>query len=294
MPWLGGRKGTSRWRGRLIALNPARASAREFILDKAHIRVGSGDGNDFVLSDSTASRRHAVIQLRWRGFVVADLGSTNGTFVNNQRINEPVRLRLGDNIRFGDARFTFSDAASAAPAFGRQLDNRLRRRPLRTMIEIVLLLFAIGFAAGQVLLYLHYREQAERLGNEKPAGAPPATLAPGAPPAAVPTPAVRPSKMRPAEASARSDEAPQVVAEWLTRVNQYRAIAGVAPLIEDLALTEGARKHARHLIEDYARRGMQADGAIFLIPRRPLEHGRKYKASIAANGRQYDWSFKAQ
>ncbi|HEX8951501.1 MAG TPA: FHA domain-containing protein [Polyangia bacterium] len=45
--------------------------------------------------------------LRGGAFVVTDLGSTNGTFVNNQRIAQPTRLGDGDLLRFGNTQMKF-------------------------------------------------------------------------------------------------------------------------------------------------------------------------------------------
>ena len=69
-------------------------------------RVGRGDDNDVVLSDDRASRHHATITNNNGRFFIRDLGSTNGTFIDEVRIREQ-RLSDGDHIRVGDTRFTF-------------------------------------------------------------------------------------------------------------------------------------------------------------------------------------------
>lgn len=69
-------------------------------------RVGRGDDNDVVLSDDRASRHHATITNNNRRFFIRDLGSTNGTFIDEVRIREQ-RLSDGDHIRVGDTQFTF-------------------------------------------------------------------------------------------------------------------------------------------------------------------------------------------
>lgn len=66
------------------------------------VRLGRSLDNDVVLTDQRVSRYHA--QLRWdgRAWHVHDLGSTNGTFVDEQQVREaPVRLRPGSRLRFG-------------------------------------------------------------------------------------------------------------------------------------------------------------------------------------------------
>jgi DNA-binding NtrC family response regulator len=53
-----------------------------------NVRLGSAPDNDVVLNDRAVSRRHAEIQLTPQGLLLRDLGSTNGTFINNVRITE--------------------------------------------------------------------------------------------------------------------------------------------------------------------------------------------------------------
>jgi pSer/pThr/pTyr-binding forkhead associated (FHA) protein len=65
------------------------------------ITVGRGDC-DVVVVDPEVSRRHAVIRDGPRGPAIHDLGSTNGTFVNDTRIAAPHELRDGDVVRLGN------------------------------------------------------------------------------------------------------------------------------------------------------------------------------------------------
>jgi DNA-binding winged helix-turn-helix (wHTH) protein len=65
-----------------------------------------GDGVTLVKS-STVSRRHARIMLDASGGVVEDLGSKNGTYVNDRRIEAATRIADGDQIRIGSLLFTF-------------------------------------------------------------------------------------------------------------------------------------------------------------------------------------------
>ena len=57
---------------------------------------------DIELNDPDVSRRHAVLRRVDDGLAVEDLGSTNGTFVNEQRISGIVQVAEGDRIRFGN------------------------------------------------------------------------------------------------------------------------------------------------------------------------------------------------
>jgi diguanylate cyclase (GGDEF)-like protein len=63
--------------------------------------LGRQPDNDVVISDESASRRHAEIYSHDNGLVITDLNSTNGTFVNRQRLVQPLVLRTGDQIRIG-------------------------------------------------------------------------------------------------------------------------------------------------------------------------------------------------
>jgi hypothetical protein len=66
--------------------------------------IGRNPGSDVALAGpgiEGVSWEHARIELTPRGALLTDLGSTNGTFVNGSRVQEPVALRLGDCIRLG-------------------------------------------------------------------------------------------------------------------------------------------------------------------------------------------------
>lgn len=62
-----------------------------------------------VIADARVSRHHAELRRDGDSFVLADLGSTNGTFLNGQRLTQALPLRHGDVIEVGSARFVFHD-----------------------------------------------------------------------------------------------------------------------------------------------------------------------------------------
>jgi hypothetical protein len=67
--------------------------------------IGREPDCDLLIGDLTVSRRHARLERAAEGWLLTDLGSTNGTRLNGWRIREPVRLRAGDRVAFGSAVF---------------------------------------------------------------------------------------------------------------------------------------------------------------------------------------------
>ena len=69
--------------------------------------LGRGEESDIVLEDSFASSSHARLVPHGDVIVLEDLGSTNGTYLNDEPLRGPQPLHPGDRIRIGDSDFTF-------------------------------------------------------------------------------------------------------------------------------------------------------------------------------------------
>jgi FHA domain len=218
----------------------------EYRLDKNTLAIGSHHSNDIVLTDTTISRRHATISRRLGRFVLTDLGSTNGSYINGRRISRPTALRRGDEIRFGSARFGFLSAGDAAAP------KRSRVNPI-TVLAIVSVMFAAGFLAARCYLGPHPIRAARAAIKQtivKNEAAPKASAAPESSAAPVSNPA-------PSTASTAANPAGEVnlsealEAPWLKRLNLYRATAKLEPVREDTALSDGDAKHVAYLITNY-------------------------------------------
>jgi len=88
-----------------------------FELTKEVTLFGRDVTSDIVLGDTEVSRQHARITHTAGGYVVEDLGSTNGTFINGERLMAPRVLNPGDLIGFGeDVTLTFDAVSPDAAA----------------------------------------------------------------------------------------------------------------------------------------------------------------------------------
>jgi pSer/pThr/pTyr-binding forkhead associated (FHA) protein len=80
--------------------DPTNHERREFVLiEGATASIGRSSTNDISIPERHVSRQHAVIAFRDGIFTLADLGSANGTFVNDRRLTDPFPLAHGDIIR---------------------------------------------------------------------------------------------------------------------------------------------------------------------------------------------------
>jgi|GEM_PF-2550394 peroxiredoxin len=144
MKLLGKRLGGAN--GRLCPVGAAAASAREYLLIKSRLVIGSEEGSDILVRDISVSRRHAQLSYRLGRHTITDLGSTNGTFVNNQRVTRPTLVVAGDELKLGTVSFILANppARMARRGFGFSTSRA-------AVVTTAVLAFAAGFGLSHLL-----------------------------------------------------------------------------------------------------------------------------------------------
>jgi hypothetical protein len=88
---------------------PGHAPGMEYDVGEGAI-LGRGDQAEIRLEDPFASSRHARLVRQGGIVVLEDLGSTNGTYLNEELLSGPQPLHEGDRVRIGDSEFTYAEA----------------------------------------------------------------------------------------------------------------------------------------------------------------------------------------
>jgi hypothetical protein len=86
---------------RRIVVTEGALSGQSFALTQAGVTIGRADDSTIVLSDDYVSTRHARLVPRGEEWLVEDLGSTNGTYLDRQRVTAPTPVAIGVPIRVG-------------------------------------------------------------------------------------------------------------------------------------------------------------------------------------------------
>ena len=184
------------------------------------------------------SGHHAEIRRARSGYFIRDLGSTNGTFVNGKRIESEQRLRPGDELRFGAARFAMVAGARRPSALAKIVGSILG----------LILIAAIGFLSFQFVLNW---ENLEKLASTSPRTAASVAANPTSA-AANATSAAAPSSAPSAAAPPIAETKPVVAPPWLAAINDYRAAGNLPPVADDPKLSDADRKHAMYVVKNYA------------------------------------------
>ena len=93
----------------LLVVRRQNASLTQIEWNKAALTIGRDGANDIIIDHPLASRRHARLEYNETGFVVRDLDSTNGTYVNGDRIQGTRILHNQDRIWVADTEIVFND-----------------------------------------------------------------------------------------------------------------------------------------------------------------------------------------
>jgi len=101
----------------LLLVQRGPSAGSRFLLDTDEVSAGRHPDSDIFLDDVTVSRRHAAFRRTAEGFVVSDVGSLNGTYVNRDRVDE-ILLSGGDEVQIGKYRLVYfpSQAGAGGPA----------------------------------------------------------------------------------------------------------------------------------------------------------------------------------
>jgi pilus assembly protein CpaF len=91
---------------------------RRLEFDKSEITIGRVQGNDVILPKGNVSKRHARIVLKDGKFIIVDLKSTNGTYVNGRKITSPLVVKESDKIYIGDFILGVEESGAGAAAGG--------------------------------------------------------------------------------------------------------------------------------------------------------------------------------
>jgi pSer/pThr/pTyr-binding forkhead associated (FHA) protein len=133
-------------------------TGREHPLSSDVTVIGRAVESNIVITSRRVSREHAHLRREGWRVILEDLGSTNGTFLNDERVLNPVELRDGDRIGIGDVTFAFHDPAITireTPFPQLEVDMaagvvRLDRRPLELSAKEFALLAYLYQQRGQV------------------------------------------------------------------------------------------------------------------------------------------------
>lgn len=93
-----------------VVITEKEGDERRVTFTESEVTIGRVPGNDVVLPKGNVSKRHSRIVLKDNRFIVVDLKSTNGTYVNGRKITSPLVVKEGDKIYVGDYVLTLENA----------------------------------------------------------------------------------------------------------------------------------------------------------------------------------------
>jgi pilus assembly protein CpaF len=96
-----------------IVVNEKGGEQKRLEFDKPEVTIGRVQGNDIILPKGNVSKRHSRIVLKDGKFIIVDLKSTNGTYVNGRKITSPLVVKGSDKIYIGDFILSIEELAGA-------------------------------------------------------------------------------------------------------------------------------------------------------------------------------------
>ena len=99
-----------------IVVNEKGGEQKRLEFDKPEVTIGRVQGNDIILPKGNVSKRHSRIVLKDGKFIIVDLKSTNGTYVNGRKITSPLVVKGSDKIYIGDFILSIEEMAGAGAA----------------------------------------------------------------------------------------------------------------------------------------------------------------------------------
>ncbi|HEY2748319.1 MAG TPA: FHA domain-containing protein, partial [Polyangia bacterium] len=99
-----------------IVVNEKGGEQKRLEFDKPEVTIGRVQGNDIILPKGNVSKRHSRIVLKDGKFIIVDLKSTNGTYVNGRKITSPLVVKGSDKIYIGDFILSIEELAAGAVA----------------------------------------------------------------------------------------------------------------------------------------------------------------------------------
>jgi DNA-binding response OmpR family regulator len=113
-----------------------RATRQHWILDKPIIAIGRWEDNDVIIPDRWVSRHHAEVRREGTRYVLHDLGSKNGLFLNGKPVVEPQPLENGDRIQLSPQySLGFVDSEATAPLLQGQRSVRVDAEACRVWVS---------------------------------------------------------------------------------------------------------------------------------------------------------------
>jgi hypothetical protein len=106
-------------------------------VDQSEFTIGRDERCNLVISDRQVSRQHARIWLEGDRYLLEDLSSKNGTFLNGQAMDEPYTLQDGDEIQIAlCCKLAFVDAEATAPVLFEELLQGLHMDPESKRVRV--------------------------------------------------------------------------------------------------------------------------------------------------------------